>query len=143
MSDIKQRTVYLMKRTDRDDDGKDSYVGSTSLSLKLRLSRHRSESKVSTCKLHRKMQESGIYNWKIILLETVPLCEKKEIYILEKNWIVKLKPDLNMNSPIIKNSEKNSESARKHGFKNLEEKRYHCEICDKIFPDNYNLQRHF
>ena len=31
MNDIKPRIVYLLRRTDKEDDGKDIYVGSTSL----------------------------------------------------------------------------------------------------------------
>ena len=43
MNDIKPRTVYLLRRTDKEeDDGTDLYVGSTSANLKDRLWKHKS-----------------------------------------------------------------------------------------------------
>ena len=42
MSEIKLRTVYLLKRTDKPDDGTDLYVGSTSMTMIKRLWTHRS-----------------------------------------------------------------------------------------------------
>ena len=143
MSDIKQRTVYLLKRTDKSyDDGKDLYVGSTSRSLKERLLEHRSRTRVSTCKLHTRMQEVGIYNWEIITLSEY-ICNEEEIRGYEKSWIELLNSDLNKNLPIRENNEKNRERARKHYFKSLEEKRYHCDVCEKAFGCSENLKRHF
>ena len=40
-SEIKLRTVYLLKRTDKHDDGTDIYVGSMLRSLRERLWDHR------------------------------------------------------------------------------------------------------
>ena len=41
MNDIKPRTVYLLRRTDKENDGTDLYVGSTSVNLKKRLRDHK------------------------------------------------------------------------------------------------------
>ena len=138
-----ERVVYLMQRTDKIYDGTDIYVGSTSLSLKLRLSNHRSKAKVCDTRLYTRMREVGAKNWGITVLETNPLCDKKEIFILEKKWIEKLKPDLNVNFPVRENNEGSRKSARRHRLRSLEGKRYYCNVCDKIFAGNYYLQIHF
>ena len=142
MTEIKQRVVYLMQRTDKSYDGTDIYVGSTSKSLRERLRKHRYVSKLYNSKLYTRMQEVGAKNWGITVLETSPLCDKKEIFVLEKKWIEKLKPGLNTHFPVRENNEKNRESARKHKLKSLEEKRYHCSVCEKSFRSNWDLQNH-
>ena len=68
---IKPRTVYLLKRKDRPDDGTDIYVGSTSQTLKKWLYSHRSAiyiRKHRNTKLYKKMREVGVDNWEIIPL---------------------------------------------------------------------------
>ena len=145
-SEIKKRTVYLLQRTDKIYDGTDIYVGSTSKTLRRRLFDHRGEALRiynKSNKLYTRMQEVGVYNWEITLLETSSLCEKREIFILEKKCIEKLKPDLNMRFPIRENNEKSRERARNYILKNLEEKRYHCNVCEKTFEHVGNLKRHF
>ena len=145
MAEIKPRTVYLMQRTDKIYDGTEIYVGSTSKTLRRRLFDHRGEALRiynESNKLYTRMQEVGVYNWEITLLETNPLCDKREIFILEKKWIEKLKPNLNMRFPIRENNEKSRERARNYILKNLEEKRYHCNLCEKTFEHSGNLKRH-
>ena len=62
-SEIKQRFVYVLTRTNKaDDDDTDIYVGSTSLSLRQRLWMHRSDVKRSNSKLYERMRTVGIYN---------------------------------------------------------------------------------
>lgn len=72
MNEIKPRTVYLLKRTDKPDDGTEIYVGSTSKTLKQRLKDHRGETqrkrKVNKSKLYTRMLEVGVNNWEIVLL---------------------------------------------------------------------------
>ena len=126
-----KRIVYLMERTDKFYDGTDIYIGSTSKTLMGRLKEHQRHSKICDSKFYTRMQEVGIYNWKITLLETIPLCDKREIFILEKKYIEKLKPDLNKNFPVKENNEKDRERAKKHYLKSLEEKRYYCNTCEK------------
>ena len=103
MTEIKPRTVYLMQRTDKIYDGTEIYVGSTSLSLKLRLQVHKSASKTKkycNTKLYTKMREVGLNNWKIIpLLQRT--CDKKTILELEMEKCNELNADLNMRSPFL------------------------------------------
>ena len=85
MSEIKPRTIYLLKRTDKPDDGTDTYVGSTSRTLEWRIYYHRDEAKKrnSNSKLYTRMHKVGIYNWEIIPLLMYP-CDKKTIREFEK-----------------------------------------------------------
>lgn len=71
----KLRTVYLLKRTDKPDDGIDIYIGSTSLPLSWRLKHHRYNAKNfinrnfnKNDRLYVKMREVGVYNWKVVPL---------------------------------------------------------------------------
>ena len=101
-----ERTVYLIRRTDKVFDGTDIYIGSTSKTLMERLKHHQYHSKISDSKFYTRMKEIGVKNWEIILLEVVPLCDKKEILILGKKHIEELKPDLNTYFPFRENNEK-------------------------------------
>ena len=144
-SEIKQRTVYQIVRTDKPNDGTDIYVGSTSLSLKKRLSVHRYHAKVCNGKLYTRMQEVGIYNWEIIPLLTYS-CDKKTIRGFEQQWVELLKSDLNMISSSDTGNKWNhiglNELKRKHYLNNIETKRYYCDVCNKAFYHSEALRRH-
>ena len=74
MDDIKPRTVYLLRRTDKEED---TYIGSTSVNLKRRLHNHKRCAIGNwTSKLYIKMEEIGVNNWQIVPLLTFP-CNKK------------------------------------------------------------------
>ena len=144
-SEIKQRIVYQLVRTDKPENGTDIYVGSTSRSLKWRLQVHRAYAKVSSSILHTRMVEVGIYNWKIVPL-LVHICDQKAIRDFEKSWIGILNPDLNTYSPINTtnkwNNGKGKEIKRKHHYDSIENKRYYCDICDKAFGYSTGLRSH-
>ena len=114
------RTVYLLKRTDKKYNGTDIYVGSTSLPLPIRLSIHRSQSKVCSSKLYRRMDEVRPQKREIVPLVVVPSCGKIEILNFEKSWVALLNPDLNMLSPIQGNNERKRERARRRYLNSLE-----------------------
>ena len=108
MSDeIKNRTVYMLCRKGKKEDGTDIYIGSTSLPLKERLRRHRSDAKSlknGGTRVYKRMREIGLQNWKIIPLLTFA-CDKKTILEFEKQWVGLIGPDLNMVSPITDQKE--------------------------------------
>ena len=141
-NEIKPRTVYLLRRTDKEDDGTDIYVGSTSLTLKRRLQNHRHYSKICNSKLYKKMDETGPENWTIEPLLTFP-CNKGTICEFGREWIKLVKPDLNVLSPVRENNEKNRESFKEHHFNSLKTKRYYCNVCDIAFGCSSELKRHF
>ena len=142
-TEIKPRAVYVLKRTDKPDDGKDIYVGSTSLSLKKRLSQHRGAAKVQNAKLYKRMSEVGTYSWQILPL-VVCVCDKKEIREFEMQWVELLKPDLNTFLPIdSKATDAKKESDKKQYLESLEAKRYYCEVCDMAFGHKCNQKKHF
>ena len=72
-NEVIERSAYLLKRTDKPDDGMDTYVGSTSRPLNNRLAEHKYKSKLSTAlyannKLYKRIREVGPENWKMIPL---------------------------------------------------------------------------
>ena len=141
-SEIKQRFVYVLTRTNKaDDDETDVYVGSTSLSLKERLWNHRSAARILNRKLYERMRTVGIYNWEIIpLLQRT--CDKKTILELEQKWFKIMNADLNTISPVFdfNNKKKYMDNYCK---KNKESKRYHCNVCDLSFGNSDNLKQHY
>ena len=145
-TEIRQRTVYQLVKTDKPSDGTDIYIGSTSQPLKTRLGCHRYYSKISTSKLHIRMSEVGVYKWEILPL-VIHQCDQKEIRTLERNWVELLKPDLNTFSPIDTNNKWNNgigkEYKKKHFLNSIETKRYYCGGCDKAFGKKDDLKKHF
>ena len=104
MSDeIKERTVYMLCRT---DGGNDAYVGSTSLPLERRLHQHRYRAKnfmelgySGNNKLYTRLNEVGLNKWRIIPLLSFS-CTQKTIFEFERVWVTATGATLNMASPI-------------------------------------------
>ena len=144
MTEIKQRTVYLLQRADKIYDGTEIYVGSTSLSLKERLRKHRSRSKTyKNTKLYKKMREVGLNNWEMIsILSFECECDKKTILELEMEKCNELNADLNTYSP-FSGFENKKEYFANYRELNKQKETYHCNICEKSFGTNWLLQRHF
>ena len=125
------------------------YVGSTSLSLKKRLSDHRAGAKIENSKLYKRMLEIGIYNWKIVPLLTYS-CDQETIKAFERQWVELLNADLNVFSPIGStnkwvnkwNNGIGKEIKKEHYCVSLETKRYYCDVCDMAFGYNNHLKRH-
>ena len=105
-SEIKNRTVYVLCRTDKPEDGTDFYIDSTSRPLKERLWEHRYSAKnfmkrgfSENNKLFTRMSDVGIRNWQLIPLVTFA-CDQKNIFECERDWIQILRTDLNMIFPV-------------------------------------------
>ena len=156
-SEIKQRFVYVLTRTNKaDDDDTDVYVGSTSLSLRQRLWIHRCDVKRFNSKLYERMRTVGIYNWEIIpLLQRT--CDQKTIRELENKWCKIMNADLNTYSPFtgFENKkeyyanyyEMNKEKIKKQQVdyyeSNKQDKKYYCDICEIVCGSDRDLQNHF
>ena len=113
MSEIKERTVYLMQRSDKVFDGTDVYVGSTSRSLRERLWSLRgavTRTGNENNRLYKKMREVGLGNWKMIPLLSFT-CDKKTILEFEKEWCNALNADLNTYSPVLTPDERKQYNA--------------------------------
>ena len=115
MNEIKPRTVYLLRRTDKEDDGTDLYVGSTSKPLKYRLKDHRCKAERCNSRLYKRMREIGKHNWEIIPLLS-RICDRNTIYKVEKKWIGILGTDLNSNSPFDENHNANNNALTKKRY---------------------------
>ena len=139
-SEIKNRTVYMMCRTDKPDDGTDIYVGSTSQPLCKRLCEHRYSAKnfiergySDNNKLFSRMNEVGLYNF--IPLVTFA-CDKNTIREFECSWVQTVGADLTTFSPITDNGYANWRRKNKHN------KRYFCEVCGLACGTNLDLKNH-
>ena len=103
--EIKNRTVYVLCRKDKPEDGTDLYIGSTSQPLKERLRCHRENARKFKMlgkegnKLFSRMNDVRLWNWNIIPLVTFA-CDQKTIFEFERDWIQILRTDLNMVLPI-------------------------------------------
>ena len=145
MNDIKTRIVYLLRRTDKEDDGTDSYVGSTSLILKKRLQKHRHDAKIYNTKLYERMVENGPENWVIEPLR-LHTCNKNKIREVEAKMVRRLQPDLNTRSPIdMENKWGNNgkeKLLRDLYYNHKQNKTYYCDVCEKAFGKKFNLEAH-
>ena len=105
MEKVKNRTVYLLRWTDKPDDWTDVYVGSTSQPLNYRLCCHKYSAKnflrrgYTENNLYTRMSRVGVQNWKVIPLLTFA-CDINKICEFEKAWVAVLNANLNTNSPV-------------------------------------------
>ena len=119
------------------DENYDMYVGSTSLSLIERLSKHKYKSKLPYYKdsrFYHCLREVGLNKWNIKAL-FVHTCSKNEIKQYERKWIELLQANLNTNSPLLDEKSHKDRLVEVHK-RNLAEKKYYCDICDKPFQSN-------
>jgi group I intron endonuclease len=95
MNNYEHGKIYKLVNTVDDD----IYVGSTHHPLVKRLSLHKSHAKCKKSKVYRHLNEVGMENVQIELLEEYPCTSKKELESRERYWIETLKPTLNKNIP--------------------------------------------
>ena len=81
----------------------DIYIGSTCCSLGMRMAKHRSATKCPKQKhyrLYQKMNDLGVKNFYIVLVDEIPDCQNKEqLHKKEREKIEELKPALNYAIP--------------------------------------------
>lgn len=141
-SEVRQRVVYLLKRTDKPYDTTDIYVGSTSLTLKQRLRVHRRDALSPgyiNNRLYIKMLEE-LDNWEVLPLLMLT-CDKKTIRGFEREWCKALSADLNMRSA-INESDKKREYDSKYYRLRKNSNVHHYDVCNKSFRRNLHLQNH-
>ena len=109
--EIKNRTVYMLCRKDKPEDGTDIYIGSTARPLGERFREHKKRARKLKMlgyrednKLFTRMNDVGLMNWKMVPLLTFA-CDQKTIFEFEKQWIDLIGSDLNIRSPITNRKE--------------------------------------
>ena len=145
MSDeIKNRTVYFLRRTDKEDDGTDIYVGSTLKPLGKRFAIHRCDATRpgnENNRLYKRMREVGLGNWEILPLLS-RTCDLRTIREVERKWLGVIQADLNTLSPITSKEEKNGNQVIYCRI-NVQAKRYYCGVCEISCESKRDLGRHF
>ena len=136
-TEVKQRTVYLLKSTDKPDNGTNIYVGTTCKSLNKRLSNHLFNIKRSESKLYKRMKKVGPNYWVMTPL-LVLKCDQKTIFKFEEEWCKILKADLNTYSQTL-NLEKKRQT--KEAISKKEKKVVKCERCISTVTSQH-LKRH-
>ena len=147
--EIKNRTVYMLCRTHKPEDGTDIYIGSTSQSLPQRFSQHKQDTGNPSrlkyhgggSRLYQRMREVGVHNFKIVPLLTFA-CNRDTIFEFEREWVKAIGANLNTFSPISEDVA-GREYQRRYGKKNKEKRRYCCALCNLTSKSKYNLERHF
>ena len=139
---VRRRTVYCLTKK-IPDENYDMYVGSTCKPLSKRLSHHKNYSKkvfIKDSKFYKRLREVGPDNWciKPLLVHT---CSKKDIRHFENKWIEILNADLNEKSP-IQDDQTEKHRISKIRKRNIDEKKYYCDVCEKAFQSNSNLNQH-
>ena len=137
------------------------YIGSTIQKLNRRQNGHNFDLKRKNNKLQKLCRENDINNITLIEIEKVKINNKKELYIIEQDYINKLQPSLNSNrairteeekkeqmKEIYKNNKEKIKKYRKEYKKNNKEKikaydnkKVNCEFCG-LELNNGNLYRH-
>ena len=154
-NEIKDRTVYMLYRAGKVNvNGNDIYIGSTSQSLRDRLSQHRYKAKrirTKSNRLYKRMNEVGLQNWKILPLITFA-CDTKTILEFERDWINVLQADLNIKLPIRRECttreyhatyrEANKGKIHNHFKCIVRSKRYYCNTCNIACWCKRDLDRH-
>ena len=116
------------------------------------------------------MREVGINNWKLVPLLSFT-CDRNTILEFEKDWCKALGSDLNtytlftgldkegymtnyysLNREYILQRQANYNAINReiirqkqaqYNHSNVQNKIHHCDVCDKSFTCNANLQKHF
>ena len=101
MSEIRNRTVYMLCRT---DGGNDTYIGSTLQSLDSRFAVHKYHAGnpsqfYEKSKLYQKMRDVGVHRWRMVPLITLS-CDQDTVLACEKVWIEATGANLNTFSPV-------------------------------------------
>ena len=78
------------------DAGYCVYVGSTTQKLTKRMYAHRHKSKSKWAPFHKYINEQGIDNFRIVLVEPCPCRGRAELNMREEHWRCKLRPTHNV-----------------------------------------------
>lgn len=124
----------------------DIYIGSTTNTLKHRLSQHFGKiPKQSNRKLYKSMIELGKDAFSIILIENVLYEDIKELKAREQDYIRELKPELNMYSACGRDKEKqklkDKKSYVKHRDKRIQKVREYAETHKELIKEKGKLYR--
>ena len=145
---------YIYKLVCRDENVKDTYIGSCwnmyrrNDSHKSRC--HNNKSEKYNYPVYQFIRENGGYeNWGMVRLDWVECEDNNELRECEQHYI-----DIHGGIDFLLNQkdafedkeqriEKNNIRSRKAIQRNKETKKYYCVTCNHAFPSNRDLNRHF
>ena len=90
MNKYENGKIYQISNTINDD----VYIGSTTQALNQRMAKHRYDCKKKSCKIYKVMNELGIDNFYIELIEDFP-CERKEQLLAREGQVIRERGTLN------------------------------------------------
>lgn len=145
MNTYKTGKVYMIYN----DMLPETYVGSTILSLKRRMQKHKNASSTfCNRKIYTSFNKSNWENCHIVLLEDVKFYDRKELIKRERYFIDLLKPTLNCIKPLRTRKEYRFDNKdilrikKREYYDNVSSIKYECE-CGKMIQKgkkNYHLQ---
>jgi hypothetical protein len=122
------------------------YVGSTTQKLTKRMYEHRHKSKSKWAPFHKYINEQGIDNFKIVLVEPYPCRGKAELNMREEHWRCKLGPTHNVYRAYAtkaQRAEDDRKSQRIYYHNNVDKinKKVRCECGTTISKQNIAKHR--
>ena len=143
------RSGYIYRLTCVNPTIKDRYIGSC-WDLHTRNRKHRSrchndKSKEYNAPVYKFIRDNGGYdNWYMVTLDCVD-CEDHELVEYEQHYIdIHGGIDFLLNHiNAVRDKARKSLQDKKRHQRDIENKRFYCECCDKAFRETYGLQRHF
>ena len=105
------------------DAGYCVYVGSTTQQLTKRMYAHRHKSKSKWAPFHKYINEQGLDNFKIVLVEPCPCRCRAELNMREEHWRCKLRPTHNVyraHTTKAQSTDDHTNAQKKHRVENPE-----------------------
>ena len=128
------------------DAGYCVYVGSTTQKLTMRMYEHRHKSKSKWAPFHKYINDEGLHNFEIVLVEPCPCRCRAELNMREEHWRCKLGPTHNVYRAYrtkVQETEARRKDQKKHYHETVDKinKKVRCECGTTISKQNIAQHR--